>query len=189
MANTASYVSTGKPSVSGGVWVAPLGTTLPTDATTALDTTKFTCLGYVSEDGLENANEMDVSDIKAWGGNIVFRSLTEFTDNFSCALIESENVDVLKNVYGDNNVSVDASGNISVNVKAEDPQEKVWVFEITLRGGRNRRIVVPDGAITSREAITYNDSDAIAYGITVSAYPDSNNDTHKEYVEGPTASV
>lgn len=48
MANTASYVSTGKPGVAGGVWVAPLGTTLPTDATTALDTTKFTCLGYVS---------------------------------------------------------------------------------------------------------------------------------------------
>lgn len=189
MANTANYVSTGKPSVSGGVWVADLGTALPTDATTALDTTKYTCLGYVSEDGLENANEMDVSDIKAWGGNIVYRSLTELTDNFSFALIESENADVLKNVYGDSNVTVDGSGNIKVDIKAEDPQEKVWVFELALRGSRAKRIVIPDGAVTSREAITYNDSDAIAYGITVSAYPDSSNITHKEYLEAASASV
>lgn len=182
MANTATNVSTGKPKVSGGVWVAPLGSTLPTDATTALDAA-FVCLGYVSEDGLENANEMDVSDIKAWGGNIVYRSLTELTDNFSLALIESESEDVLKNVYGDTNVTSDLEGNITVNIKAEDPQEKVWVFELTLRGGRAKRIVIPDGAVTSRESITYNDSDAIAYGITVSAYPDANNVTHKEYIE------
>ena len=188
MANTAQYVSTGKPNISGGVWVAPLGTTLPTDATTALGA-DFTCLGYVSEDGLENANEMDVSDIKAWGGNIVYRSLTELTDNFSFSLIESENADVLKNVYGDSNVTVDASGNIKVDIKAEDPQEKVWVFELALRGGRAKRIVIPDGAVTSRETITYNDSDAIAYGVTVSAYPDSSNVTHKEYLEAPTPSI
>lgn len=189
MANTAQYVSTGKPKVSGGVWVGPLGSALPTDADTALDTSIYTCLGYVSEDGVENSNEMDVSSIKAWGGNIVYRSLTELQDNFSFALIESENVDVLKNVYGDSNVTVDGSGNVVVNIKAEDPQEKVWIVELSLRGGRAKRIVIPDGAITSREAITYNDSDAIAYGITVSAYPDSNNVTHKEYLEGSTTSL
>lgn len=184
MANTATNVSTGKPNISGGVWVAPIGTTLPTDATTALDSA-FTCLGYVSEDGLENSNEMDVSAIKAWGGMIVYRSLNELDDSFSLALIESENVDVLKTVYGASNVSVDSqTGNVTVNIIAEDPAEQVWVFELALRGGKAKRIVIPDGAVTAREAITYNDSDAIAYGITVSAYPDANNKTHVEYIEG-----
>jgi hypothetical protein len=182
MANTATNVSTGKPNVSGAVYVAPKGTTLPADATTALGSS-FTCLGFVSEEGLTNNNEMDVSEIKAWGGVIVYRSLNGLTDNFALALIESENVDVLKNVYGDTNVTVDANDNVTVNVKAEDPQEKVWVFELSLRGGRAKRIVIPDGAVTAREAITYNDSDAIAYGITVSAYPDSNSKTHIEYLE------
>ena len=65
MGNNARYVTTGKPNISGAVYTAPIGTTLPTDATTALDTTAFTCLGYVSEDGLTNNNEMDVSSIKA----------------------------------------------------------------------------------------------------------------------------
>ena len=189
MANTAGYVTTGKPNIGGGVWVAPKGTTLPTDATTALDTTKFTCLGYVSEDGLDNNNEMDVSAIKAWGGNIVYRSLTELTDEFSLALIETENVDVKKAVYGASNVSVDGSGNVTVNVVAEDPTEMVWVFELALRNNTSHRIVIPDGAITARETITYNDSDAVAYGITISAYPDANGKTHIEYTEGVTLSM
>lgn len=188
MANNATLVTTGKPNIAGAVFSAPLGTTLPTDATTALGE-DFTPLGYVSDAGLENSNEMDVSEIKAWGGMIVYRSLTSLTDNFSLALIESENAEVLKAVYGDANVTVGLDDTIAVDIKADDPQEKVWVFELALRGGKKKRIVIPDGAVTTREAITYNDSDAVAYGITVSAYPDANGNTHKEYISGGTASI
>lgn len=187
MGNTATNVSTGKPNISGAVYRAPLGTTLPTDATTSLGAA-FVCLGYVSEDGLTNNNEMDVSAIKAWGGMIVYRSLNELDDNFVLTLIESENTDVLKAVYGDSNVTVDGSGNAHVVVKADDPQEAVWVFDLALRNNRAKRIVIKDGAITAREAITYNDSDAIGYGITVSAYPDSTGKTHDEYLEGAIVS-
>ena len=106
MANIATNVTTGKPNIAGAVYVAPKGTTLPTDATTALANT-FVCLGYVSEDGLKNNNELTVNAIKAWGGNIVYRSLTEMNDEFSLSLIETENTDVLKAVYGADNVTVD----------------------------------------------------------------------------------
>ena len=188
MANTATNVTTGKPNISGAIWTAPIGTTVPTDATTALDK-DFVCLGYVSEDGLSNNNELSVDAIKAWGGNIVYRSLTEMNDEFGLSLIETENVDVLKTVYGESHVTVDANDNISVDVVGEDPIERVWVFELTLRGGRAKRIVVPDGAITSRDEISYNDSDAVAYGITISAYPDSDACCHHEYLEPATASI
>ena len=187
MANVARNVSTGKPKISGAVYRAPLGTALPTDATTALSSA-YVGLGFVSEDGLENENELEVSEIKAWGSVIVYRSLDGLTDNFKLTLIESKNVNVLKAVYGDSNVTVDGSGNVHVAVKAEDPVEAVWVFELALRGGIAKRIVISDGAITARDTITYNDSDAIGYGVTISAYPDSNGKTHDEYVEGETVS-
>lgn len=180
MANVATNVSTGRPNIAGGVYVAPIGTTLPTDATTELDSA-FVCLGYVSEDGLSNSNDLTMSDIKEWGGAIVYRSLTEMVDNFGLALIESENAEVLKAVYGSKNVS-ESGGAITVDVKSEDPEEKVWVFELALRGNKKKRIVVADGAVTSRDEITYNSEDAIAYGITVAAYPDANGSTHKEYI-------
>lgn len=182
MANTATNVSTGKPKVSGAVYRAPLGTTLPTDATTALDNA-FVCLGYVSEDGLANSNELETSEIKAWGGVVVYRSLTGLTDEFKLTLIESLNQDVLKAVYGDSNVVTLSGGDTKVTVKAEDPVEAVWIFDLVLRGGKAKRIVISDGAITSRDEITYNDSDAIGYGVTVSAYPDANGKTHDEYIE------
>lgn len=188
MGNTATNVTTGKPNISGAVFVAPKGTTLPTSATSSLSGS-YVCLGYVSEDGLSNNNELTVEAIKAWGGNIVYRSLTEMNDEFGLALIETENTDVLKTVYGENHVTVDGSGNVSVDVVGEDPIERVWVFDLALRGSRAKRIVIPDGAITSRDEITYNDSDAVAFGITISAYPDSNGATHKEYLEKPAASI
>lgn len=195
MANYASNVSTGKPNIVGAVYVAPRSTALPTDATTPLSD-DFICLGHVSEDGLENENSMDFSEIKAWGGAIVYRTLTEMQDNFILNLIESENVNVLQVVYGKNRVKVNGSivpiggisgsilpmGGVDIDVAADTPQELIWVFEIALRGEHKKRIVIPDGAITSRDNITYNDSDAIAYGITVAAYPDGEGVTHKEYI-------
>lgn len=188
MANTATNVSTGKPRITGGVWVAPRTASLPTDATSALSS-DYKCLGYVSEDGVANSNELDTSEIKAWGGNIVYRSVNGMDDTFTLALMETMNTDVLKAVYGDSNVIVDGSGNIAVNVVAEEPQELIWVFEIVLRGGKAKRIVVPDGAITSRDEITYNDSDPITYSITVSAYPDASGKTHAEYIEAGSSYV
>lgn len=184
--NNATFVSTGKPNITGAIFRAPLGTPLPTKADDVLDSA-FVCLGYASEDGVENTNEMTVSEIKAWGGMIVYRSLDGLTDNFGFKLIESENIEVLKTVYGTNNVTEDASGNVSVAVKAEDPEEGVWVFLMAMRGNVKKMIVIKDGAITAREAITYNDSDPVAYGVTVSAYPDADGKTHDEFFKGLTS--
>ena len=125
MGNSAMKVTTGKPKVSGAVFTAPLGTTLPTDATTAL-ASAFVGLGHVSEDGLENSTDMSISTIKEWGGLVVYNSLEELTDQFKLTLIEAENVDVLKAVYGDSHVSVAQDGTIHVEVTADDPQEPAW---------------------------------------------------------------
>lgn len=182
MGNNAMNVTTGKPNVSGAVFRAPLGTTLPTDATTPLSDA-YVNLGFVSEDGLSNTNDMSISTIKEWGGLIVYNSLDEFTDQFKLTLIESESVEVLKTVYGDNNVTVAADGTIHVEVSNADPQESVFVFDLALRNGLAKRIVISDGAITGRDEITYTASDVVGYGITISAYPDANGKTHDEYQE------
>ena len=100
----AKKVTVSKPKVGGAVYRAPLGTTPPTDSTTALDKA-FKSLGYISEDGLTNSNSPESDSIPAWGGDKVLYYQTAKDDTFGFMLIEAMNEDVLKTVYGDKNVT------------------------------------------------------------------------------------
>ena len=181
MAETVNYVSAGKPAVGGAVYVAPIGTTLPTNATSALDAA-FKGLGFCGEDGLTNSNSPSTTDIKAWGGKKVLGVQEEKPDTFALKLLEVLNVDVLKTVYGDDNVSGTLTTGITVTANADDLEEKVWVIDMVMRNDALKRIVVPSGKPTEIGDIVYTDSDAVGYEVTISAYPDANGNTHYEYI-------
>ena len=180
-APTVGNVSTGKPSVSGGIWIADAGTTLPNDATTALGGS-FIALGYVSEDGLTNSNSPESDTGKAWGGDIVITYQTEKPDTFQFTLIGSKDVDVLETVYGSANVSGTLSTGITVTANATEAEEHVWVFEMIMRDNTYKRIVVPAGKVTEVGDISYTDDAIVGYELTIQAFPDSSNNTHYEYI-------
>ena len=188
MANVATNVSAGKPKSTGGIWRAPAGTTLPTDATTALGN-DFVCLGYVSEDGVTNTIERTTEKKKAWGGNPVMSTQTEFSDQFKFTLIEALNEEVQKAVFGDDNVIGTLAAGQTVKVNADEVEACVWVIETILTGNYIRRIVIPNGKGTSSGDISYTDSDAIGYEVTVECLPDATTQTHYEYTKAPSQSA
>lgn len=182
MANTAGNVSAGKPALNGAVYRAASGTTLPTDATTALSA-DFKCLGYCGEDGLVNSNSPSSTDIKAWGGDTVLSIQEEKTDTFQVTLIEALNADVLKAVYGSTNVSGTLSTGVTITANAKEAEEGVWAVDMLLNSSTVKRIVIPKGKITEIGDITYSDSDPIGYEVTITALPDTSGNTHYEYIK------
>lgn len=185
--NDSAKVSTGKPKITGAISYAPEGTSLPTDATSEL--TGFTNLGYVSEDGVTNANSITSENIKAWGGDIVNTSQTEKTDTFQLMLIQSIDINVLKAIYGDTNVSGSLASGITVKANAKEIPAASWAIDMILNENTLKRIVIPRGKISELGDIVYKDDEAIGYQPTINALPDSAGNTHYEYIQQSTVSA
>ena len=185
MLNTASA---GKPkAVSGAVFRAPIGTTLPTDASATLPVA-FKSVGYISDEGVTNAYSISTEDSKSWGGLVVMNTITERQDDFKYKMISPHNTEAKKVVYGDSAVKVDSStGATTVEVGADEPEACVYVIDMIIAGVPTR-IVIPNGKLKELEDIVYNDTDPVGYGVTIAAMADSKDKTHYEYSATPKES-
>jgi hypothetical protein len=70
------------------VYTAALGTTAPTDTTTAL-AAGFLSLGLLSEDGVTKSENVDRTDLKSMGGQYVRSKVTSQVTNFTFQALEN----------------------------------------------------------------------------------------------------
>ncbi len=181
----AKNVTVSKPKIGGAVYRAPLGTALPTDATAELNAA-FVALGYISEDGLTNANSPSSDKIKAWGGDTVHTYQTEKDDTFQFKLIEALNEEVIKAVYGDSNVTGSVKEGLTLKANSSAAEDCSWVVEMVLNNVL-KRVVVPCAKITELGDIVYADEEALGYDVTLTATADAAGNTHYEYMKEKTA--
>lgn len=180
--NDSSLASVAKPVAAGAISSGTTKTTLPTDATTNL-ATGFVKLGYVSEDGLTNGIDTDVENIKAWGGDTILTVRTSRTETFKFTLVQALDVDVLKEVYGQDNVTGDLTTGITVKHNGKELPRRAFVIDMLMTGNAVKRIVVPAGQVTEVGDVTYVDGTAVGYETTVTCFPDAQGNTVYEYIK------
>jgi hypothetical protein len=175
---------------SGYIWVAPLGTKVPTDATADL-TADFVGLGYLSEDGLtEPASFTAGDDIVAAGGDTVATGDPTFSKTWTGTCIEALNIDLLKVAYGRANVDSTAAttgkdGYITIKEQASEVEHHVIVIDEMLKGGRRRRNVMADATFLITGDISHVHTALVNFEFTINAYPTATQPAQIQYITIP----
>ena len=176
-------VTAAKPKIGGAVYRAPLGTSLPTDASTALAGT-YVAVGYNTEDGVTRTIETDTEVVKAWGGDVVLVLENSRTESFKFSMLDAHSVEALKIYAGDMNVTGTALGTgISVVGNNKEKGGHVFVIDMIEAGNTLHRIVIPNGVVTEIDDVTYVDNAAVAYGVTITAVADSSGNSSYDYMK------
>ena len=167
----AAEVGAGSAKVTGAIWVAPNGTALPTDATTALANT-YKLLGFTSDAGVTISENDSSQDLIAWEGRTkVYSVKSEYYETVAFTPIQT-NEDVLKLTYGSSNVTV-ASGKFTVKHTADTMAPVVIVIETSPRESIVKRYC-GTFQLTSRGDITLDGTQFDMRELTFSSVPDSN---------------
>ena len=180
---TASNVTAGKPAVAGAIYIAPLGTALPTDASSDLDQTAFKSLGYVSDAGVTFGQNPETENINAWGGDPVLTLATGRTFTAQFTLIEAKNIDVQSLVYGEDNVSGTLATGIVAKGNAKALEGHVFAIDMLLTNGTMQRYVFPAAYVTNVGDVNYSDNAAVGYDITITGTPGADGDSMKLFTK------
>lgn len=160
--------------VSGAVYVAPTGTTAPTDSSTALNVA-FTDLGYVSADGIVENIDRTTTQIRAWqNGSLVREVTSEGTYSVELTFIETSEA-VLELYYG----TANAGGEFDVDPTSTGGR-KSFVIDV-VDGDTVERTYIPSGEITAVGQRTLASGEAIGYQVTITAYADAGSTTFKKF--------
>ena len=185
MANKVSNVVAGKPKATGGVLLGSMTTPLPTDGLVVPDA-GFKAAGYVGDKGLVEKFGRSTSKVKAWGGDIVKILQTDQELSYQFAFIESVNSDVLKAVYGAQNVAITPATAGTTTLTSVLLNSTVlpfgrYVFEMK-DGLATIRVVLPNAQIVDLKDVTYDDGTIIMYDVTVECFPDASGNKGYKYL-------
>lgn len=169
---TADNINNASAMTGGALYVAPKGTTVPTDATTAL-ANAYKALGYTAKDGFKMKIDRETVSWDTWESDDTVEIDTKHTVTTTVTPMETFAEDVAKLMFGSSNVVVASGAVTKITVDGDSLDECVLVVEMRLRNGKKCRVVLPRWKITSQGELTFNRQDPITSELQGKGLPDS----------------
>ena len=185
-ANSQENVSAGKGLKGGYIYSAPVGTALPTDIKTSLNTA-FKCLGFISEDGYEESIEEDSNDLVDMNGDLMDSSNSNRVESGAVTFAEIK-ASTLKRQYGADNVT-DSGGVITVKHNSDSHSVFSYVLELVLKNGRRWRKVIPQGQSSELDSLKIASSELCQRAVTIKYLTDESGNTCYDYIESTETSA
>ena len=178
--NSTDNVSSTKGVRGGYIFVAPTGTALPTDYSTALPTA-YKCLGFISEDGYVETVDSDSEDLVDMNGDLMDSPQTSRVESAQLTLAEIKAM-TLKLMYGDENVT-DKAGVITVKHNGNSNGTWVVVLDLLLKNNRKWRKVVPLFRCSELDDLTLAVGELAARALTAKYLTDGDGNTCYDYIQ------
>lgn len=164
----------GHPPMDYGVFFrAPIGTTLPTDASGTLDPA-FDDHGAVGEGGLTIAQNRSSADIRMMGGGVFVDTQESYDETLTITLLEDDNDAVLKTAFGDANVEVTpataADGTKRTIYHTADPLPLSSFVVRTAYGDKNKVYVVARGRVSSVAEVVEQHTNVTSRQLTIKTF-------------------
>lgn len=169
--------------VTGRVYMAPVGTELPTDIVTALDPA-FTEVGHISEDALTESLEISTEVLRSWQRPIGIRTLTtEVNWTFQFQMMETSPLN-LELYYGGAETTV--AGGVATTAIPSWPQgvSKACVIEI-LDGDVTTRFAIPKVEVGERGEVEHINTNGTMYDVTLNVLGTSLDDMGYRITDDP----
>ena len=178
--NSTDNVSSTKGVRGGYIFVAPTGTALPTDYSTALPTA-YKCLGFISEDGYVETVDSDSEDLVDMNGDLMDSPQTSRVESAQLTLAEIKAM-THKLMYGDENVT-DKAGVITVKHNGNSNGTWVVVLDLLLKNNRKWRKVVPLFQCSELDDLTLAVGELAARALTAKYLTDGDGNTCYDYIQ------
>ena len=149
-----------------GIWMAPVGTSAPTDATSAL-AADWSTLGYLSEDGVTLSQSTNSEDIYPWQGRSPVRTMiTERNLALEFSMFEF-NEQNLQLYFGMEQATQGTADSWSLNVVSNAPAQ-IYSFVIDVADLDVKvRYYIPRGSLSDAGDLEITDSGVMALPVTL----------------------
>lgn len=158
----------------GKIYVAPKGTTAPTDLVAAW-AAGWVDLGYMSDDGCEMTYSTETEDINVWQSLSPVRKILTGVD-LTLAFTAMEFKKHVVELFFPSSSIITSGGVSTLSIpSAPDPDERAFGLEWE-DGDSVNRLIISRGEVTERGSLTTSKGAAVGLQMTVSAYASSSPD-------------